>query len=143
MPSHSSDSAPFVGSWTLLSYELRLPSGVIEKPLGDRPLGRILYLENGQMSAQVMASGIEPFADADSREATPEEAVHTWRNYVGYWGTFTVDAAAGVVIHAVEGAWFPNWIGQKQTRQYHFSGDTLTLEADSPDWHARLVWKRI
>jgi hypothetical protein len=137
------DSAPFIGAWTLISYELLLPSGVVEKPMGDHPLGRILYLDNGQMSAQVVASGFEPLANADSREATPEEAGRAWRNYVGYWGTFTVDVGAGVVIHAVEGAWFPNWIGQKQVRQYRFSGNTLTLETDSPAWHAKLTWRRI
>jgi len=137
------DSAPFIGAWTLLSYELLLPTGVVEKPLGDHPAGRILYLANGQMSAQVAASGLDPLAGADPREATPEEAGRAWRNYVGYWGTFMVDAEAGVVIHAVEGAWFPNWIGQKQVRRYRFSGNTLTLEADSPAWHATLVWRRI
>jgi hypothetical protein len=94
------------------------------------------------MSAQV-ASGLDPLANADPREATPEEADRAWRSYVGYWGTFTVDAEAGVVIHAVDGAWFPNWIGQRQVRQYSFSGNTLTLEADSPAWHATLLWCRI
>jgi hypothetical protein len=136
------DSAPFIGAWTLISYELLLASGVVEKPMGDHPLGRILYLDNGQMSAQV-ASGLDPLANADPREATPEEADRAWRSYVGYWGTFTVDAEAGVVIHAVDGAWFPNWIGQRQVRQYSFSGNTLTLEADSPAWHATLLWCRI
>jgi len=136
------DSAPFIGAWTLISYELLLASGVVEKPMGDHPLGRILYLDNGQMSAQV-ASGLDPLANADPREATPEEADRAWRSYVGYWGTFTVDAEAGVVIHAVDVAWFPNWIGQRQVRQYSFSGNTLTLEADSPAWHATLLWCRI
>ena len=42
--------------------------------MGDHPLGRILYLDNGQMSAQVVASGLDPLANADPREATPEEA---------------------------------------------------------------------
>jgi glucose dehydrogenase len=95
------------------------------------------------MSAQVVASGLDPLANADPREATPEEAGSAWLNYVGYWGSFTVDADAGVVIHAVDGAWFPNWIGQRQVRQYRFSANTLTLEADSPDWHATLIWRRI
>jgi hypothetical protein len=116
---------------------------VVEKPLGDRPLGRILYLENGQMSAQVIASGLDPLAGADPDEATPEEAARAWRNYVGYWGTFTVDVEAGVVVHAIEGAWFPNWTGRKQVRHYCFSGNMLTLEADSPSWHATLIWHRI
>jgi hypothetical protein len=137
------DSAPFLGAWTLLSYDLLLASGVVEKPMGDHPLGRILYLDNGQMSAQVAASGLDPLANADPSEATPEEAAHAWRNYLGYWGTFTVDAEAGVVIHAVEGAWFPKWIGHNQVRRYRFSGNTLTLEADAPGGHATLVWRRI
>ena len=137
------DSAPFIGAWTLVSYELLLASGVVEKPMGDRPIGRILYMDNGQMSAQVAASGLEPLANSDPDEATPEEAGRAWRNYVGYWGAFTVDAEARVVIHAVEGAWFPNWIGRKQVRRYRFSGNTLTLEAASPAWHATLIWRRV
>ena len=56
------------------------------------------------MAAQVAAPGLDPLANADPRDATPEEADRAWRNYVGYWGTFTVDVEAGVVIHAVEGA---------------------------------------
>jgi hypothetical protein len=137
------DSASFLGAWTLLSYEVSRASGVVEKPMGECPLGRILYLDNGQMSAQVAASGLDPLANADPEDAAPEEAGHAWRNYVGYWGTFTVDAEAGVVIHAVEGAWFPNWIGRKQVRHYRFSGNTLTLEAHAPGWRATLIWRRI
>lgn len=137
------ESALFIGAWSLLSYELRLPSGAVERPMGDRPLGRILYLENGQMSVHVAASGVDPLANADPGDATAEEAQGAWRKYVGYWGTFTVDARAGIVTHAVEGAWFPNWIGTNQARHYRFSGDTLTLEAHTPDWHAALVWRRI
>lgn len=137
------DSTPFIGAWTLISYELLLASGVLERPMGDHPLGRILYLENGQMSAQVAADGFEPLANTDPLEVRPEDAGRAWRNYIGYWGTFTVDAEAGVVTHAVEGAWFPNWIGQRQIRQYRFSGNTLKLEADSPGWRATLIWRRI
>jgi hypothetical protein len=143
MASNPEDFARFIGAWTLLSYELRRPSGMVEKPMGDHPLGRILYLPNGQMSAHVMAAGLEPFVSRDSDDATPEEAAHAWRNYVGYWGTYAVDAAAGVVTHNVEGAWFPNWTGGKQFRHYRFTGNQLTLEADSPAWHAKLLWQRI
>lgn len=111
--------------------------------MGDRPLGRVLYLENGQMSAQVTGSVLDPLVNADPERATPEEAERAWRSYMGYWGTYTVDTAARVVIHTVEGAWFPNWVGQKQIRQYRFTRDQLTLQADLPAWHATLVWQRI
>ena len=143
MASIPEDSAPFIGSWTLLSYELWRPSGAVEKPMGDHPRGRLLYLENGQMSAQVLGSELGLTANADSDEATTEEAARAWRNYVGYWGTYTVDAAAGVVTHEVEGAWFLNWVGRKQIRRYTFSGDRLILEAAAAAWHATLIWQRI
>lgn len=143
MAVNSEDAALFIGSWTLLSYEMRLSSGTVEKPLGEHPRGRILYLKNGQMSAQVTGSEFHSLANEDPRDATPDEAGRAWRNYIGYWGTYAVDAAAGVVIHTVEGAWFPNWVGQQQVRKYRLAGDQLTLEASTPAWRATLVWRRI
>jgi len=135
--------ARFIGAWSLTSYELRLVAGTVSKPFGDHPIGRILYLKNGQMSAQLMSPEPVLFENADALEVSVEEADRAWRNYAGYWGTFTVDPEAEVVIHHIEGAWFPNWIGQKQIRSFRFSGDQLILEADSPAWHATLSWRRI
>jgi GNAT superfamily N-acetyltransferase len=136
-------SAPFIGEWSLESYELRLASGAVSKPFGDHPIGRIIYTKNGQMSAQLMSPAPALFASADPEEATAAEAGRAWRDYVGYWGAFTVDPQAGVVTHHVEGGWFPNWIGQKQSRSFRFSGDQLILEADSPAWHATLTWLKL
>ena len=132
------------GAWRLSSYELRLkPSGTITTPFGPHPTGRILYQANGQMSAQLMPSEVAAFASDDPLLATDEEAALAWRNYVGYWGTYTIDARAGIITHHIEGAWLTNWIGQHQTRTFHLSGDSLSLEADSAAWHAHLTWKRI
>jgi hypothetical protein len=136
-------SARFIGSWELVSYELRLASGAVLKPFGDHPTGRILYQENGQMSAQLMRPAPAPFASTDWLQARTEEADRAWRGYIGYWGTFTVDPKARVVAHHIEGGWFPNWVGQRQIRSFRFSGNQLTLEADSPAWHATLIWRKI
>jgi hypothetical protein len=89
-----------------------------------------------------MNPGSAAFSSGDPLGASAEETDRSWRNYIGYWGTFDVDAKAGTVTHTVEGGWFPNWIGQKQVRAYRFSGKRLTLEGDSPAWHATLVWER-
>ena len=86
MAGNPADATLFIGSWTLLSYELRLPSGAVEKPMGERPRGRILYLKNGQMSAQVTGAGLDSLVNEDPRDATPEESGRAWRNYVGYLG---------------------------------------------------------
>jgi hypothetical protein len=95
------------------------------------------------MSAQLMRPASALFANADPLKATRDETDRAWRNYIGYWGTFSVDARAGTVVHRIEGGWFPNWIGQKQIRSFRFQGESLVLEADSPAWHATLIWRRI
>ena len=134
----------FVGAWKMISYELSLASGNVLKPFGEAPIGRILYQANGQMSAQLMRPKTASFDSSDPLKATTDEAVTAWRNYIGYWGTYTVDKKAGVVTHHIEGSWFPNWIGQKQIRSFRFiENRRLMLEADSPAWHATLIWQRI
>ena len=135
--------ARFIGSWDLVSYELRLPSGAVTKPFGDRPVGRILYQRNGQMSAQLMQPAAHRFSSSDPLKATREETERAWRNYIGYWGSFRVDQKAGRVIHRIEGSWFPNWTGQEQVRSFRFDQDRLVLEADTAAWHATLIWRRI
>ena len=139
----SAIAARFIGSWTLVSYELRLASGAVTKPFGDRPIGRILYQQSGHMSAQLMHPASAHFANTDPLRATRNETDRAWRNYIGYWGMFSVDAKAGTVVHRIEGGWFPNWIGQTQTRSFRFERDRLILEADSSAWHATLIWQRI
>jgi hypothetical protein len=138
------DRRLIVGAWSLSSYELRLkPSETITRPFGPHPVGRILYEANGQMSAQLMRPGMTAFASDDPLRATDEEAASAWRNYIGYWGTYTIDARAGIITHHIEGAWSTNWVGENQTRAFQLSGDILSLDADSDAWHAHLAWKRI
>jgi hypothetical protein len=136
-------SEPFIGSWTLSSFELRLKSGEIRTPFGEHPVGRILYQRSGQMSAQLMHSTPAAFGNPDPLQASPEEVNRAWHEYTGYWGTFRVDPVAPVVTHRVEGSSFPNWVGQNQIRSFRFEGDQLILQANSPDWTATLRWRRI
>jgi hypothetical protein len=97
-----------LGAWKLISYELRLASGTVLKPFGEAPIGRILYQANGQMSAQLMTPAATPFDSSDPLKATTNEAMTAWRNYIGYWGRYSVDTTAGTVTHHIEGSWFPN-----------------------------------
>lgn len=106
-------------------------------------MGLILYQKNGHMSAQLMRPEPIPFASSDDLQATKDETHRAWRNYVGYWGTFSVDAKNRVVTHHIEGGWFPNWIGTNQERSFRFREDKLILEADYSAGHAKLVWQKI
>ena len=132
----------FVGNWELVSYERRAPSGEVLYPLGINPVGRISYDATGHMSAHLMRRDLPKFKGDDRTRSTAEEVVAAWHGYIGYFGTYTVDEKLGAVIHHVEGAWYPNYVGTKQVRFLHFEGRRLTLEADSPAGRAKIVWQR-
>ena len=60
-----------------------------------------------------------------------------------YFGSFDIDQAAGTVIHHLESALIPSWVGTDQRRRYEFSsaGELIILNtASGADY--RLVWQR-
>jgi hypothetical protein len=133
----------FLGAWSLLSCEHFPPGGTVLKPFGDFPRGLILYQAGGCMSAQLSVGSLAVLASNDSLQASVEEGFRVWREYLGYWGTFEVFPEEGIVVHRVEGSSFPNWIETEQIRHFRFDeDDRLTLEADTPAGHFKLVWRK-
>src|SRR5579871_4338806 len=144
-----------VGIWRVVSYEVRQSSGQVIHPLGPDPLGRLSYDTDGNMSAHLMQRGLPRLSGEAIRLSIPEpgqphqlspaaaqQIADAWRGYVGYWGTYTVDEAAGAIHHQVVGASVPNMVDTKQTRHFKLEGDRLTLEADLTLGRGILVWER-
>jgi hypothetical protein len=49
-----------------------------------------------------------------------------------------------VVVHHVEGCSFPNWIGTRQERHFHFDGpNPLALETQTSSGRAAVIWERV
>ena len=95
------------------------------------------------MAACLMRRQRTPFAADNRLEATPVEREAAYRDYVSYFGSFTVQETDGTVTHHVEGATFPNWIGTDLVRDFRFSDGTLTLGLVRPDGTVHeLVWDR-
>ena len=95
--------------------------GETERPLGDSPLGSILYTQDGYMSAQLARPG--PYENDDNPTAY----------YIAYSGPYDVDEHAKAVAHHVEVSVIPSWLGTTQIRQVHFgAADTLDLSASEP-----------
>jgi len=133
----------FVGHWKLISYQQKSVSGEVTEPFGKDPIGRISYDTGGHMSAQLMRNNRPKFSNNDPRKGTDAEIRSAFTEFAAYYGTYTVDERAGTVTHHVEGAWFPNWIGMIQVRNYEFRGNRLLLRADLPAGPIILVWERI
>jgi hypothetical protein len=132
-PSGSSARDQIAGSWELQSRTVKRAGGeVINDPvLGERPIGRLFYSASGHMALQMMRPGrpqaiTEPAAPADAKNA------RIVLGYDAYFGTFTVDEAAGTVTHHVEGSLFPEDLGKDFVRRFRVDGDTFELGFTSP-----------
>jgi hypothetical protein len=132
-----------LGTWSLVSWEIASPDGAVGHPLGEHPVGQLVYDgTTDRVSAQLVRAGQEPFASDDWLHATAEEMCAAWPAYFGYFGRFTLDVEAATVTHHIDGAWFPNLTGVDQVRHYRFDAGTLVLSAETPWGRARLRWHR-
>ena len=120
-----------VGAWALTScVERDIETGVENHPLGERPLGLILYTPDGYMSAQLQSPERPPFAEGDLLRATPEEYAAAGSFYVAYSGRFFVDEAKKSLSHEMAVSFFPNWVGQRHVRLVELNGERLQLSTD-------------
>ena len=118
----------FLGVYTLGQYA----------PHGDEPIGRISYDASGRMWAMLTPPGREPVEGS----STAEDIRDAMRGLVAYYGSYTIDESTGRVIHHVEAASNPAWIGDDFVRWYRFEGSDLHLSLN-PDFNGPLVWVRL
>lgn len=138
---------PFVGAWSLASWESRSADGEVTLPYDGNPAGQITYTADGRMSAQLMQVGRE-FPDA-SEAGGQEMRDAILGGFFSYYGDYSVDMEAGVVTHHVEGALLPSWVGSDRPRSFTFDGPGRLILNTEPD-PARgggavgtLVWERV
>ncbi|MDH7942828.1 lipocalin-like domain-containing protein [Pseudohongiella sp. SYSU M77423] len=125
----------FVGHYELVSF-VSFPATGGE--VDNNYVGRIMYDENDQMSAQGMPK------DLPERAAQTTELV---RGGFAYWGPVTWDISQNKVTHHVEGS--PtrgSWVGEDNVRYYEFTPEGL-LKLSIRDENGRttgtLTWRRI
>ena len=116
-----------VGSWRLVRYEAGAQGEPAAAIYGPNPSGRLMYDAAGRMSVHVVDPRRRKFVSDDRLVHTPEEVREAFDGYFGYFGTYTVDAAAGTVTHHIAAASFPNFAGTEQKRYFVLSGDRLEL----------------
>ena len=133
-----------VGTWELVSVERRAGDGTITHPLGDAPVGRLTYTDEGYMQAILMPGDRAAFESGDIY-GTPEERQRGAENFVAYAGRY--EQRGNSVFHYPDASYFPNWVGQELSRTIDRNGDRMTLatepeKAGGDDSAAVLVWQR-
>ncbi len=140
----ASDS--FVGTWKLISYEVRAADGKVTYPWGDKPEGRLMYSEDGHVSVAMMAPDRPLFEARELKLGTAEEKVAAVDKYISYAGRYEVQGDK--VVHHVEVCLFPNWVGKDQKRNFQFEGNRLYLNTDPDPRDEKqkmgyLIWERV
>ncbi len=82
------------------------------------------------------------------RRGIDREVRSAFEGFIGYIGTYSVNATEGTVTHYVQGACYPNWMGGDQVRFYKLEGIKLTLLTppilyDGQRRESVLVWERV
>lgn len=126
-----------LGSWRLVSYETEDATGRRGKPYGDA-VGRISYDAQGNMAGQVMRP--------DRPSEGHDQMRSAYAGYIAYFGTYDVAPDGASVVHHVQGALNPAWVGGDQVRGLKFDGERLVLSAnvskkDAVVTHV-LTWER-
>ena len=133
-----------VGTWKLVSYELRYADGTTSHPLGRRASGYLIYIADGHICGAMMRDDRPHFAGDNFQKGGVEDQAATARTYVCYCGPYEVRGEK--VVHHVEVSLFPNWVGTTQERDIELVGDRLTLSAPiaSRDRQGRVEvrWRR-
>ena len=128
------------GTWRLVEYwDQESESQPKSYPFGEQPLGFIVYDRAGNVFVQI-AKNPQPkrLSQDQLRRLDAGQLRATIEDYVSYFGTYTVDAAKGVVTHHVTADARREYTGTDQPRPFHIEGDELII-GDSKRWLRRLV----
>jgi hypothetical protein len=136
---------PLVGTWKLISFELRLQDGTTRHPWGNNVAGQVMYGPDGFMAGSFMKTDRSAFEASDVMAGTPLEFEAAMKSYVGYAGPYSLQSNR--VIHHAEVSLFPNWTDTKIERFFEVQGSKLTLSTPplifgGMQGTAALVWQK-
>jgi hypothetical protein len=133
------------GTWTLVAADVLHPDGSRSHDYGDAPKGLLLIDRMGHYSLQLYRADRPRFANPAKAKASAEEYRAAVMGASTHFGTLAVEPAQHQLVFHIEGASFPNWEGQEQTRAFELRGDTLSYRVPPrPDGNVPIsVWRRI
>ena len=141
------DVRNLVGTWKLVSASTSTAKGEKDNnPYGQNPVGFLTYTADGRMSVLITDDARKPLSVADRVAAPAEERAAAFATLLAYAGRYTLNG--NKVIHHVEAASIPNWVGTDFVRTLDFQGEQLILRTSptalaGKTITAELVWRRV
>jgi hypothetical protein len=125
----SGSAGHLVGTWKLVSRVVTSADGTaVQDPgLGKTPSGYLIYDSSGHVAAQLMRPDRPVAIDCGTSGPTPRDNSQSVNGYDAYFGTYTIDETKHSVTHHLEGALSAADVGKNLVREFHVSGDKLTI----------------
>lgn len=115
-------AAALLGTWRMVAWTRQVvASGEVSDAMGPDPVGYIAYHADGRMMALVLRRDRPALAGA---APTEREKIALFDTMLAYSGTYSVED--GRVIHHVDAAWNPAWLGDL-IRPFTLDGNRLVI----------------
>jgi hypothetical protein len=127
-----------VSSWILVAVDKEAGS---DTPVRARSPRGLLVLDGSGNVFEFFGATL-PRADGT---LAPTGALLTFEEYGGFWGRYTIDAAAGRMSFTAEDGVSPNLQGLSFARSFELDGDRLVItskEEPQAQAHTRWTWQR-
>jgi hypothetical protein len=139
------DVSSLAGCWTLVAADVQHPDGSRAPDFGARPTGLLLIDRQGHYSLQIFKFERPKFSSGDKAKGTESEYKAAVMGSSTHFGTLSIEPGSGVLVFHIQGASFPNWEGQVQSRHYELKGNVLSYRVvPRPNGDVPIsVWRRI
>lgn len=134
----------FIGFWAFDFMERSTLDGE-SVPTEQFEVGYLSYMPSGHMAVHLMRPDRQSY---ENTVPTPEEAREAMDSYVSYFGSFTVHADDGYVLHHRNGSSRPSGRGLDAQRFYDIEDAKLILRppvstVDGREVQSRIHWRRL
>lgn len=126
-----------IGTWKLISFELKTDNGDIFYPLGKDAKGYLLYQQDGYMAVNIMANNRLNLKSEILFEET--EKILFPNNYLSYSGTYNNNIYDDYIIHNIEICSFPD-IGKNEKRFYQNDKKKLILTTEKKELKGKIFY---
>lgn len=118
--------ADLVGVWSLVSWR-QFRGDQVVLPMGESPLGRLIYTSDGWLSVNIMRRERPHMVTGDFVDGSIAEKATAFEGYLGYTGRYEVRGEE--IVHRIDCASYPNWVGDAQVRLPALRDGLLCLQA--------------
>lgn len=137
-------SPSIVGTWRVVQFD-NIGNGKVFHRFGEKPLGLFVYTANGYVAIQI-SNPANPICigpgtkygwgrrdETNLPACTAKQMQALIDGTIAYWGTYSVNQAAGVVIHHVKSDLGNGYAGSDKRRPFRLDGDRLEI-GDGKTW---------